>query len=290
MTPELPPAAEPVDAIVLAGSVNRIPLFPGNTPGRKALVELHGTPLIDYVLDALHESPYIGRIVVVGAPEVLKHACRWREVQPVADGHALIRNAWRGLHWAQTERVLFCNPDQPLLRTEMIDYFVPRALAQPDADVVSSWVRSEDLGCFAEAGEHKLANFGDGRFAHGNLFLVRRQLPDMAHMRERLDRLYQARKSNTRFAWELGLGLFGRYLASLCAGHLPSLEQTLKIGGDHFGVKLGSVICPHPEIALDIDEPEDYTCAEQRLADLQRRETVEPHHLRDAERTLAFAV
>src|SRR5689334_11973374 len=106
-SPELP-----LDAVVLAGSVNKIALFDGAQPGWKALVRMHGRPLISYVLDALHDARTVGRIIVVGASEVLEYASRWPEVVGVRDGHSLVRNAYRGVVKARTDRVLFCNPDQ----------------------------------------------------------------------------------------------------------------------------------------------------------------------------------
>ena len=254
-----------VDVIVLAGSVNRISLYPGAKPGRKALVELLGKPLIAYVLDTLHQSAGIGRVLVVGAPEVLEYASQWPRVEGVADGHQLIRNAWRGLREAKTDQVLFCNPDQPLLRPEMVEDFLQRALPA-EGDLISSWVRQESLGPYTE-GEHKFARFGDGSYAHGNLFLVRRDLPDLEHVRERLDRIYQARKNNLRFAWELGPGLFARFLWAMIRGKLPSLQETLGIASDRFELKIAPVISPYPEIVLDIDEPEDYAAAVRYLSD-----------------------
>jgi len=256
---------EPVDTVLLAGSVNHIPLFPGDKPGYKALVELLGKPLIAYVLDALHEAEGIGRIFVVGAPEVVDYASLWERVSGVPDGHQLLRNAWRGLRAATTDRVLFCNPDQPLLRTEMVEDFLQRALAS-EGDLVSSWVRNEDLGPYVE-GEHKFAKFGDGKYAHGNLFLVRKDIPHMDRIKARLDRIYAARKNNIRFAWALGPSLFGRFLVSLISGKMPSLNESLEIGGNKFGINLQPVICPYPEIALDIDEPEDYAAATRYLSD-----------------------
>jgi len=255
---------EPIDAVVLAGSINRIALYPGNRPGRKALVEIAGKPLMAYVLDALVASRCVRNILVVGAPEVIAYAERWPRVKGVPEGHQLIRNAWRGLRAAGSDRVLFCNPDQPLLTTEMVDDFVRRAL-QVDGDLVTSWVRREDLGRYTE-GDHKFADFGDGRFAHGNLFLVRRNLPEIDRVRARLDRLYHARKNNLRFAWELGLPLFSRFVVAKFWGKLPDLAATLDIGGNAFGLRLAHVISPHPEIVLDIDEPEDYAAAERYLA------------------------
>lgn len=255
----------PVDTVLLAGSINRIALHPGDTPGYKALVEMLGKPLIAYVLDALHQAEGIGRIFVVGAPPVVEYASQWERVSGVPDGHQLLRNAWRGLRAATTDRVLFCNPDQPLLRTEMIEDFLRRAVPT-EGDLISSWVRHEDLGPYVE-GEHKFAKFGDGKYAHGNLFLVRKDMPHLDRVRERMDRIYEARKNNVKFAWALGPSLFGRFLVSLVCGKLPSLDETLKIGGKKFGVNLKPVICPYPEIALDIDEPEDFAAAERYLTD-----------------------
>jgi GTP:adenosylcobinamide-phosphate guanylyltransferase len=257
-------SAGTVDVVVMAGSINRVSLYPGDRPGRKALVDLLGQPLIAYVLDALHKARTVHRIIVVGAPEVLKYANRWPKVEVVRDGHTLVRNAWRGLQWARTGRVLFCNPDQPLLRAEMIDDFVRRAL-EVDADLVTSWVRHEALGRYVE-GEHKFACFGDGKYAHGNLFLVRREFPDKANTRRRLDAIYAARKNNFRFAWALGPKLFCRFLGTLATRCFPTLDETLAIGGREFGLKVVPVISPYPEIALDVDEPEDYASAERHLA------------------------
>lgn len=253
-----------VDAVVLAGSINRIPLYPGNRPGRKALVELGGQPLIAYVLDALVAARGIGRIVVVGAPEVLEYAERWPCVEGVREGGSLVQNAWLGLQNARTERALFCNPDQPLLRTEMVDDFLVRS-ADRDADLVTSWVREASIGRYEAESDHKFFPFGDGRYAHGNLILARRALPDARRLRQRFDAIYRARKSLVKFAWALGPRLFLRFLATRLRGRMPTLDEALEIAGTEFGLKLAGVICPQPEIVLDIDEPEDYAAAVRYL-------------------------
>lgn len=254
----------PYDCVVMAGSINPIPLYPGNRPGRKALVELMGRPLIAYVLDALTASRGVSRIIVVGAPDVLAYAAKWPRVEGVPEGRSLVDNAWRGLEAARTDRVLFCNPDQPLLRAEMVDWFLEHA-AELDADLVSSWASEDLLGRYTE-GAHKFAAFGDGRFAHGNVFLARKEFPDKRAVRRRLDRLYNARKSNLRFAWQLGPAVFGRFLLAIVTRRLPSLIDTLHIAGERFGITLGAVISPHVELVLDIDEPEDYTAAVRYLS------------------------
>jgi CTP:molybdopterin cytidylyltransferase MocA len=260
----------PVDAVVLAGSVNHIRLYPGNQPGYKALVELLGRPLIAYVLDALTASPLIARIMVVGPAEVREYASRWSRVTGVPAETSLIDNAWAGLRAAHTPRALFCNPDQPMLRTEMVDDFLIRA-ERCDAEIVSSWTRQEAMGPqHEEQGRHKVARFGDGWFAHGNLFLVRRELPELAEARARMDAMYRARKSTLRFAWALGPELFFRFLKALVTGVFPPLAETLRLGGRHFGVTIDGVISPYPEIALDVDEPEDYAATVRFLTQREK--------------------
>lgn len=258
-----------VDAAILAGGINRIPLFPGNKPGKKALVELAGRPMLAYVMDALAASRYINRIFIVGPDEVCQFARNWpgvKRVEGLPEGETVVDNAWRALRMAQSDRVLFCNPDQPLLRTEMIDAFLEPALEQ-EADVVSSWARSESLeklGHYPE-GEHKFAPFGDGRYGHGNLFLVRRQFPHAVDLHQRMIRLYEARKNNFRFVWELGPAFLARFVVANVLGQMPSLEETLRMTSEHFQVSIGSVVLPDPELVLDIDEPQDYVAAERYL-------------------------
>src|ERR1041385_6829541 len=89
--------SDPLDAVVLAGSVNRISLFPGDTPGRKALVQVRGRPMLGYVLDALTGCAAVGRIVVVGPPEVRALASRWPGVDTLPEGRSLVDNAWLGI-------------------------------------------------------------------------------------------------------------------------------------------------------------------------------------------------
>lgn len=259
-----PEQEAPLDVVIMAGSINRIPLYPGNQPGRKALVTMHGRPMISYVLDALQQSRCVGRILVVGAPEVREFAARWPRVEGVPDGHSLVRNAHRGLVAARTERVLFCHPDQPLLEGRMIDDFVERALPV-DADVVTSWVKYDALGRYTEE-EHKFFGFGDGKYAHGNLLLFKRDFPNRDKLRGRLEQMYRGRKNLLKFAWALGPTLFLKFAKYAIRRKMPTLAEALAACGEEFEVKLASVLCPYPEIVMDVDEPEDYATLERYLS------------------------
>ncbi|MDQ3023472.1 MAG: hypothetical protein M3R04_03650, partial [bacterium] len=61
-------------AVILAGSLNKIPLYEGYKPGHKALLEFNGKPSIHYTLAALRLDPRITRICIVGSTKVLSAA------------------------------------------------------------------------------------------------------------------------------------------------------------------------------------------------------------------------
>jgi GTP:adenosylcobinamide-phosphate guanylyltransferase len=254
-----------VDAVVMAGSINRIPLFPGNRPGCKALVPICGRPMLGYVLDALSGARTVDRVLVIGGPEVRDYADRWDRVEALPEAGTLVDNAWLGLEHAHTDRVLYCNPDQPLLTPEMIDVFVSEGRAL-DADLVSSWASVETLGDY-QAIRGKFARFADGTYCHGNLFLARRPFPGSQRLRRLTERLYAARKNALRYAWALGPLLLCRYVLARLFGRLTSLEETLDIVGKRFDVHLVPLYTPFPEVAFDVDEASDYALVSQWLAE-----------------------
>jgi choline kinase len=61
-------------AVVLAGGINRIALFPGDTPGYKALVRVGGRPSIYYTLRALDAVPEVESVAIVGDQAALRPA------------------------------------------------------------------------------------------------------------------------------------------------------------------------------------------------------------------------
>ena len=66
--------ADRVNAVVLAGGINRIPLFQGYTPGYKALLPFCGRPSILYTLDALKAVPQVARVCIAGPEADLRPA------------------------------------------------------------------------------------------------------------------------------------------------------------------------------------------------------------------------
>ncbi len=115
----------PVDALVLAGGVNRIRLYSGYHPGYKALLPFAGKPSIRYVLEALEGVPQVRGGVVVGPPELrdaLGESGSWNLLPA---GKTVMESLFSGLeHLREAPSVLCTTADLPLLRSDSVSGFL----------------------------------------------------------------------------------------------------------------------------------------------------------------------
>jgi CTP:molybdopterin cytidylyltransferase MocA len=254
---------EPVDAVILAGGVNRIPLFPGHEPGPKALVPLCGQSLLRYVLDAAREATTLRRIFVVGSPEVCAAAQRDAECDAVVSEQSLLADLRAGAAAVRTPKALFMTGDLPLLRGPMIDEFMERAVGT-EADLTASVVERSRLGPYA--GTHKVfIRLADGSYQHGNLAMIPPASLLAGRAWQRLDDIYEARKNGLRTAAVLGPKVLFWFAIDVLLLHRPTLQRAVDFLSRAAGGRIAAVVSSYPEIMLDIDEPEDYQLAEQAL-------------------------
>lgn len=252
-----------VDGIILAGGFNRIPLFPGCLPGSKALVPIGGRPLIQYSLTALEQVEGLGQRIVVGPRDVacLAAAEGFRAVEVEDD--SLLASLRAGLEAATATDVLFLTGDLPLLRAEMLEEFI-RLAREVDADVCASVVDHQSMGRYVDW-KKPFVPFADGRFAHGNLFMLPREVLHHRSFWRPLNRLYASRKRAYKTLSKIGPGLLLWFFIHIFLFRDRTLREGVQRVSQTLGVSLDTVTCPHPEVCLDIDEPEDYTMAARYL-------------------------
>lgn len=259
-----------VDAVILAGGVNRIPLYEGYTPGFKGLVSFHGRPSLRRVLDALEGSRYVRRLCIVGSQDDLHTAAGQTSAfyQPPEDNP--LGSFLTGLRTFQdSPQVLVSAADLPLLTPAIVDAFIDACAAAPTtyaANLYLPVVRREAFtGNFA--GTRKAINhFRDGIFAHGNLVLVDPKILRTGTALERINAMYAARKSEIRSALALGLGVGLSYVVGVHLLHALTLAQMASIASRRFGIGIVPVVVGFPELALDVDEPSDYQVVHRLLS------------------------
>src|SRR5690349_3547629 len=121
-----------MDAIVTAGGAPRPdePLYAVTQGGFKALIDIQGKPMIQWVLDALNASRRVDRVVVVGLP-VFTDLHYEKQITLIPNQGDMLANIRAGVFELQkinpkVEKVLAVSSDLPALAPKMVDWMVDR--------------------------------------------------------------------------------------------------------------------------------------------------------------------
>jgi len=229
----------------------------------KALLPVAGKPLCAYLAQAVAGASFSGPVVFAGPEEARAHLPPSFLLEPVRDAfHENLRAAIERLQ-AEDESAADRNPtlllgvDIPLLTAEMLRQFVRQA-QETQADLVYPVVeRSLCLAHYPEA-RRTFVRLREGSFTGGNaLYLQPGTLNRVIHLAERLHAL---RKSPFRLALFLGPGILLCYLTGTLT--LSAVERRAR---RITGLSCASLPFPHPEIAMDLDKPEDLAVIEAAL-------------------------
>jgi len=260
--PRLDLQPQSVDALILAGGRNEIPLYEGYQPGYKALIPFAGRPSIQYPLQALRESQYVRDICVVGSEEALRDAVGQVPVAFTPAGESLLGSVLQGLEFFRDrEWVLITTADLPLLTPEALQSFLEACARTPtefpENLYVSAVPREAFTGPFSQT-KKAMNPFREGTLCHGNVMLVEPRCLDNAVATQRVNAMYAARKSALRSALALGLGIGLAYVFGVHFLHRLTVHQMARLASRRFHLGIVPVLVPRPELALDVDEPEDY--------------------------------
>jgi len=127
-----------MDAILTAGGIPQPddPLYPYSNGDAKALIDIAGKPMVQWVLDALGKAKQVDNIIVVGLSPKSGLTCR-KPVHYVSNQGRMLANIVAGIHKAlelnpKTEYVLAVSSDIPALKPEMVDWLVSKCMETQD--------------------------------------------------------------------------------------------------------------------------------------------------------------
>jgi len=243
----------PISALILAGSSapekDRLVEYTRGSP--KALIPIAGKPMITYVIAALSGSQYIQHIVVVGFEEPLDI----ESLVPIdyipAPG-SMVDNFLAGVQhildqWPETVAIVGSSSDIPLITTPMVDDFIATCL-KSDYDLYYNVVERSVMESRFPASERSYVRLREGSFAGGDLSMLRPAA--MQANLELVRALAGERKSVRNQARLIGW----RTLALLLLRRLSIPRAEARVS-QVLGIRGRLVICPYPEIGMDVDKP-----------------------------------
>lgn len=250
-----------IAAVILAGGQkNGLVHDQEKTTVNEALIKIGSRYMIEYVVEALRDSPYIKEIVVAGITDKLKQIFADNpDVAIVQCGETVIesfKNAVKAIN-TDSKKILIVTADIPLITKEAVNFFLESSFQSSD-DLYYPIVRKEINDQKYPGVQRTYANLKEGAFTGGNLFIldpviIERSLPVA-------EKLVQYRKKPIRLASYIGWGILIRYLLGML-----SIEEAEKAVSDMMGIKGKVVISPYPEIGIDVDKESDLELARKLL-------------------------
>lgn len=129
-------------ALVLAGDRAKNDPFAGTFPGRKALLDINGRPMIGYVLDAVEGAVAVGDVYVVanGVKDIEQGLIRCgrnvKRTRFVEGGTSPVNSVLKTIETLRPAfPVLVLTADNPLLSATALDDFCDQARAEEGADI-----------------------------------------------------------------------------------------------------------------------------------------------------------
>lgn len=254
-----------MDAIILAGGV------PGpdsglyhETKGRaKAFLEIGGKFMIQWVLDALDQADTINSIVVVGCEDEQAEIHSKKVITFKTSTDDIIQNFRLGAeavlaHNPQSKNVAVVSSDIPLITSKVISWVVNTSLETKD-DLYYCVVEQSQMEKRFPNSARSYVKLRDMNVCGGDLAVINL---DLYKSREDFWRkIFEARKSYLHQARLIGFDILILLLLKQLTFNdaVRRVTHRLNISGK-------GLICPYPEVAMDIDKPHQLEIARRELS------------------------
>jgi GTP:adenosylcobinamide-phosphate guanylyltransferase len=242
-----------MDAIVTAGGIPlpEEPLYPATQGESKALVDVAGKPMIQWVLDALSESKTVDNVIIVGLTEKSGLLCS-KKMYFVSNQGKMVANLQAGARKVkeinpQAEHVLMVSSDIPGITGEMVDWVVNTDM-QTDLDVYYHILERQVMEKRYPGCKRTWTHLKGMEVCGGDLNMARISLL-LSEETDLWEKITDARKSPMKQAAMVGFDT--AFL--LLTGQL-TLEKAETNIMTRLNITGKAIVCPYAEVGMDVDK------------------------------------
>ena len=257
-----------MDAVVTAGGIPQPgePLYSYSRGEAKALIDVAGKPMIQWVLDALGEAHTIERVVLIGLTDRTNLTCK-KPITYLSNQGKMLDNLKAGTSKVlelnpKAKYVLFVSSDIPALKGEMVDWVVNTCLETSD-DLYYNVIRREDMEERFPNSKRTYTPLKDMQVCGGDLNLARASI--VFKNSEFWGDLIEARKNPAAQAAMIGPDIIFKLLFRQL-----TIDDIVKRVADKLNLKGRALVCPYPEIGMDVDKPHQLEIMRANLAKRSR--------------------
>ncbi len=244
-----------MDAILMAGGIPKPdqPLYQFTQGISKAMLEIAGKPMIQWVLDALSEAENVDSVTIIGLPEGSSVTCK-KPIYHVTNQGGMLDNIVAGIYKVlennpQAEYVLTVSSDIPGINGEMVDWLIATAM-ETQHDIYYGIVKREVMETRYPGSNRTFTKLADMHVCGADIHIAHKTMvTDPEHL-AMWEELIGKRKSPLKQAASIGiltlLLLLTGYLS--LEGAVARVTKRLKITGR-------PIIWKYAEPAMDVDKP-----------------------------------
>jgi len=244
-----------MDCIITAGGsvAEDDPLFPYTKGKPKALIEINGLTMLEYVVRALEGSSFVDAIYIVGLDEDdVSGLALSPDITYIADCGGLVANLSAGLNRLRAdnpkaETALLSSADIPLLTPEVVNAYVEDC--RPfDCVAYYNVVTRELIERSFPGSGRTFVKLRGLAVAGGDMTLVQTRIMQTN------DEFWEALVSGRKHAWRLARIVGLRTLLKFLVRRL-SLSDIEQHASRLVGAPVRLLNSPYPELAMDVDKP-----------------------------------
>lgn len=257
-----------MDAIVIAGGIPKPdePLYPYTKGASKALLDIAGKPMVQWVMDALSGAKNVEHVVLIGLEPDSQISCT-KPITYIANQGSMLENILGGIKKVlqinpQATHVLVASSDIPAISAEMVDWVV-QTCNQTDEDVYYNVIPREVMEKRFPGSNRSYTRLKDVEVCGGDMNVVRTMT--VTQKRATWDKLVESRKNVFKQA-----ALIGYDTLLLLVSRKVTLEGAVKRVTKRLNITGRAILCPYAEVGMDVDKPHQL---EIMRADLAKRAT-----------------
>jgi len=259
-----------MDAIVLAGGIPQPddPLYVYSKGDSKALMDIAGKPMVQWVLDALSGAKHVNNVIIVGLSPKNKLKSK-KPVHYLSNQGRMLSNIVAGVDKSlelnkKNQYVMVVSADVPALKSEMVDWLIETSMETKD-DIYYGV-------CTREVMEKRFKNSKRTYTKLKGIELCGADV-NIAHVSMTTDHLdlwetlIGSRKNPLKQAGIIGLGtLWGVFTRSITLDDL--VEKVCR----RIGISGRAIVWPYAEACMDVDKPHQLELMRKDLAKQQKKE------------------
>ena len=261
-----------MDAILIAGGIPlpEEPLYPYTNGDSKALLDMAGKPMVQWVLDALSDAKLVDNVIVIGLSSKSEITCK-KQMHFISNQGRMLANIVAGVTKSveldpKSEYVLVASSDIPGISAEMVDWLIETCMETKE-DIYYGVVPREVMEARYPGSNRTYTKLKDVQLCGADMHIAHVSMaiePDHLQMWEEL---IGNRKSPLKQAATIGFGTLFKV-----ATRRITLEELVATVCERIGIKGRPIVWEYAEPAMDVDKPHQLELIREDMEKMHKKE------------------